>query len=171
MAGIFNSLQSFLGKNENIYGFAINRTTVTDTLLMTTKVNLIHYPSTTEVYNLITRLKQYIFRQGAKETNYPMLHILKTDSNRYQTMVAIPVDTVIENNENFVFKRMVPGNILVAEVKGGSHKIENAFAEMETYVKDHALTPPAIPFELLITNRMNEPDTVKWITRIYYPIL
>ena len=34
---------------------------------------------------------------------------------------------------------------------------------------DNALSSPAIPFESLVTNRMQEPDTSKWVTKIYYP--
>jgi hypothetical protein len=42
---------------------------------------------------------------------------------------------------------------------------------MKAYMKDFKLTSPAMPFELLVTNRANEPDTSKWVTKIYYPIL
>lgn len=171
MDDIFNSFRSFVEKKENIYSIPIERSTVADTLLITTKVNFNRYPATAEIYHLISRLKQYISGQKAKETNYPMLHVLKADTNRFETMVAIPVNKEIRNNGNFIFKRMVPGKILVAEVRGGNHSIEKAFAEMEIYVKDHQLIPPAIPFESLITNRMKESDTSKWITRLYYPIL
>jgi hypothetical protein len=171
MNDIFKTLQSFLEKKENMYSIPIERSIVTDTILVTIKANSVHYPTTTEVYNLISSLKQYIFLEGAKETNYPMLHILKADSNRFETMVAIPINKVIKNKGNFAFKRMVPGIILVAEIRGGSHSIKKAFAEMEIYIKDYELASPAIPFESLVTNRMNEPDTTKWITRIYYPIL
>jgi len=171
MGDIFKSLQSFLENKENLYTIPIQRTTVRDTLLVSIKVETNHYPSTTDIYNLIADLKQYISRQAAKETNYPMLHVLKTDSNRFQTMVAIPVNRELKNSENYVFKRMVPGSILVAEVKGGIQRIEKASAEMETYINDNQLVPPAIPFESLVTNRMTETDSTKWITRLYYPIL
>ncbi len=171
MNNILDSLQSFLGRKENLYNILIERAKVTDTILVTSKITLDHYPTTAEVYNEINKLKQYISSQGVKETNYPMLHVLKSDSNHYETMVAIPVSRRIENNVDFVSKRMVPGNILVARVRGGRHSIEKAFAEMETYVKDHELIPPAIPFESLETDRLKEPDTTKWITRIYFPIL
>ena len=171
MDDIFKNLQSFLEKKENMYGIPIERTIVTDTILVTVKASSVQYPTTTEVYNLISSLKKYISLEGAKETNFPMLHVIKADSNRFETMVAIPINKVIRNTGNFAFKRMVAGNILVAEVKGGSHSIRNAFAEMEIYIKDYELASPAIPFESLVTNRMNEPDTTKWITRIYYPIL
>ena len=171
MDDIFNSLQAFLGKQENIYNLLIRQTTVTDTILVATKLNTIHYPTTTEVYTLIYSLQKFISSQGAKETNHPMLHVLKIDSNRFETMIAIPVDKKIKSNGNFAFKRMVPGKILVAQVRGGINTIEKGMAEMENYLKDYHLQPPAIPFESLVTNRMMVADTAQWITKLYYPIL
>jgi hypothetical protein len=171
MDDIFKNLQSFFEKKENLYSIPIERRIVTDTILVTLKANTIHYPTTKEVYDLISRLKQYISMEGAEETNHPMLHVLKPDSNRFVTMVAIPINKVIKNSGGFAFKRMVPGNILVTEIRGGNHSVKKAFTELETYIKDYDLSSPAIPFESLVTNRMNEPDTAKWITRIYYPIL
>ena len=170
MEDVFHNLRSFLEKKEKVYGIEIQRTTVTDTILITTKASFDHYPGTTDIYNLIGRLKQFISLQGARETNYPMLHVFKDKSNRYETMVAIPINKAIKGDATFAFKRMVPGNILVSEVRGGSHRIENALAEMEVYLKDYQLASPAIPFQSLVTNRTKEPDTTKWITRIYYPI-
>lgn len=171
MDRIMERLKLFLSQPTNLYDVAIERSKVTDTILATTRITLNHYPTTSEIYDQIQKLKQYIMAQGAKETNYPMLHVLKTDSNRFETMVAIPVDKKIRDNGDFVYKRMVPGNILVAKVQGGQHSIEKAFNELEIYVKENELVPPAIPFESLETNRLKEPDTTKWITRIYFPIL
>jgi hypothetical protein len=42
---------------------------------------------------------------------------------------------------------------------------------MELYISDHERVPPAIPFLSLVTNRMLEPDSSKWITLIYYPVM
>lgn len=171
MDNILDTLRSFLSEKNNLYNIIIERTKVTDTILVTTRVILDHYPTTSEIYREVSKLRQYIDSRDAQETNYPMLHILKSDSNRFETMVAIPVNKKIPDQGDIVYKRMVAGNILVARVSGGRHTIENAFAEMETYVKDHELIPPAIPFESLETDRLKEPDTAKWITRIYFPIL
>jgi hypothetical protein len=65
---------------------------------------------------------------------------------------------------------MIAGNILVAEVKGGPYTVTNAFNSLHDYVTDHDLQSPAIPFQSLITNRLQQPDSTKWITKIYYPI-
>ena len=43
--------------------------------------------------------------------------------------------------------------------------------QMEQYVSDHKYVRIAIPFQSLVTDRMNEPDSSKWITKIYYPIM
>jgi hypothetical protein len=32
------------------------------------------------------------------------------------------------------------------------------------------LSTPAIPYQSIITNRLTETDTTKWITKIYQPI-
>lgn len=167
---ILDSVKSFLLKPQNRYNIFIDRNRVTDTLLVTNKIILDHYPSPGEVYSLVGNVKKYVSQNNAKETNYPMLHVMKTDSSQFKVMVAIPVNKALKDSETNVFKRMVPGNILVTTVTGGRHTIEKAFAELELYISDNKLTPPAIPFESLVTDRLNEPDTSKWVTRIYYPI-
>ena len=85
-------------------------------------------------------------------------------------MVAIPVSKSIPTNNNFLFKRMVPGKILVTEVKGGTYTTGEALKQLEIYRSDNHLRSPAIPFESLVTDRSREPDTSKWVTKIYYPV-
>lgn len=171
MTEILDSLRVFMEKNENVYGITVTQTRVTDTLLVTTRNISDNYPSTREIYQLIGQLEKHLSAQGAEATNPPMLYVQHTEDNRIQTMVAIPVNKVIPGTPNILFKRMVPGKILVTEIKGGPHTVRQAFTQMEYYVEDYKKISPAIPFEMLITNRMHEPDTAKWITRIYYPIL
>ena len=63
------------------------------------------------------------------------------------------------------------GNILITEVKGGSNKINNAYKQIRNYISDYNRIAPAIPFESLVTDRSKEPDSSKWVTRIYYPVM
>jgi hypothetical protein len=98
-----------------------------------------------------------------------MLHIWQ-DSGLFKTEVAIPVNKAIPQNKIYLIKRMVPGKILVAEIKGGDYSAREALRQMHIFMTDNNLSSPAIPFQSLITNRMEEPDTLKWITKIYYPV-
>ena len=65
---------------------------------------------------------------------------------------------------------MVPGKILVAEVKGGAYTADEALRQLTMYMDDNHLVSPAIPFQSLVTERSKEPDTTKWITKIYFPV-
>ncbi|MEP6928107.1 MAG: GyrI-like domain-containing protein [Ginsengibacter sp.] len=166
---ILENLKSFLENNDSVYSIHIKQIMVTDTLLIATRYASATYPSTPVIYGLIQNLKNYISINNATETNPPMLHIAY-DSGYYKTMIAVPVNRELEDNGNFLLKKMVSGKILVTQIKGGLSTTSEAFRQLQIYVDDNHLSSPAIPFESLITNRMTESDTSKWITKIYYPI-
>lgn len=167
---LLHSMKTFLEKEENLYGLVIDQIKVTDTLLVAKQYSSQAYPTTAEIYNLITDLKNYISKEGATETSNPMLHV-NYDSGVFITMVAIPVNKILPETNNFIFRRMVPGKILTAEVKGGTHTAENAIKQIEMYMNDYHLVAPAIPFQSLVTDRSKEPDTTKWVTKIFYPVM
>jgi hypothetical protein len=167
---LLNKMKSFAETESNVYGINIQLTKVTDTFLIVTKSYFDKHPSDTIVYSMINMLKEYIAAKGLKEMNPPMLNIRATENSNYETMVAIPINMEIDADGKILFKRMIPGKILVTEVKGGSNTVKQAFAAMDLYMQDHQYTAPAIPFESLVTERIRETDTTKWVTKIYYPI-
>ena len=169
---LLKNMRVFFSKPENIYGFTIRQEPVVDSILVSTFATSKGYPSTVFIYHLLDQLKEYIKNQSAKETGYPMLNINTEDSINYLTRVAIPVDKELKSSGNISYKHMLGrGKILVAEVKGGPGAINNAFYQMKNYVNDYQRIAPAIPFLSLVTDRMKEPDSSKWITRIYYPVM
>jgi hypothetical protein len=168
---ILQHLKGFAEKEENIYGFAVKQEIVKDTAFVATRFESLAYPAPTRLYSVVEDLRRYIASQGAKETGSPMVHTEAVQNGLYRVMVALPVDRVLQGNGTIVPKRMIRGKILVTEVKGGPHTVQNAMQAFEQYVMDHRRTSPAIPFESLITNRLQEPDTSKWVTRLYYPVL
>jgi hypothetical protein len=170
IAGVLAHFQAFLQNEKNIYGISIHFETVTDTLLAVAKVRDTVKPAPEHYYSLIKTLRTYIADQGVQETNYPMLNILPTGSNAYETMVAIPVNKPIQDRGPVLMKRMVPGAILVAEVRGGTSTVEEGFRQLDVYVNEHRLWSQARPFQSLVTDRLAEPDTAKWITKLYYPV-
>ncbi len=92
------------------------------------------------------------------------------DSNNFSTTVAIPINKVLPDKGPILFKKMFPGNILTAEVKGGVYAIKEGFKQLNHYILDNQLTSPAIPFQSLVTDRLVEVDTSKWMTKLYYPV-
>ena len=101
-----------------------------------------------------------------------MLHIKANDSTHFEAQIAIPVDKPLAETKTFSVKRMLKnGNILVTEVTGGNAQTDHAMTQLELYLSDHKYYPVALPFYMLVTDRMNNPDSSQWLTRIYYPIL
>jgi hypothetical protein len=169
MASILAAAKTFLERKENIYNATIIHTTVQDSSLVATKVITPEYPNTKTIYELVHSLRAYSKLHGATETNFPMLNVMK-DSASFLTMVALPVNKELPAKGNIIFKRLIQGNLLATEAKGGTNIIQEHLAEMENYLDDYQLISPAIPFESLVTDRSTEADTTKWVTRIYYPV-
>jgi hypothetical protein len=170
---LLDNLKNFLEAPLNVYGYDITRTTLKDSVLVSIKSTANHYPTVTEVYKLIGKLRTYISAQGAVATNFPMLHIIRNKDSTFETRVAIATNKALEGNKEILLKRLaiIPDKILTTEVKGGDRSIMNGFNAIEKYMVDYNLTPPVIPFQLLLTDRSQQSDTAKWLTRIYYPII
>ena len=164
------SMKIFLENKEAIYSLKIEKDKVKDPLLLTAKFKTTLYPTTIEIYKLIKELKDQIILKNINETGNPMIHVRLLDSNNYETMVAIPINKEIVFDNKFAIKKMILGNLLVTDVKGGSTTIQTAYKTLETYILDYHLISPAMPYESLITNRLIESDTSKWKTKVYYPI-
>jgi hypothetical protein len=166
---LLSNMKAMLEDPINAYGFQIKRSRVVDTILISKKITLGHPPTTTDVYEVVNTLKDYVHRYNAIQTNPPMLNV-KGSGNDYQMMAALPINRQIPEESDFKIKLMIPGNILVTEVKGGAASTADALHTLEVYMADEGLSSPAIPFESLITDRSQQPDTSKWITKVYYPI-
>lgn len=169
---LLKKIQSFYSNEDNLYGFHIQKDFVVDSNLVSTSAKLKTYPTNDLIYKMIDRLKTYIENNGAKQTNPPMLNITEHANGACLTKVALPVDRRLKDSGDIKYKWMLGGgNILVTEVKGGPYQIKRAFDEMENYVSDHERVAPAIPFQSWITDRRKEPDTNKWITKVYWPVM
>ena len=167
---LLQSFRNFIEKTENIYGMQITEGSTVDTILVSTKKTFPAMPNTAEIYAMIKDLQNYINLQHAKQAGNPMLNITKSDLAGLQVMVAVPADKILPGDGKINYKIMIPGNFIVAEVKGGAYTVSKALNQLQLYTDDYKRTVMAIPFEVLITDRMKEPDTLKWITKLYIPV-
>ena len=171
MAGILENIKQYLNKEENLYdGLHISKEKIKDSLLIALKSTYKFFPDNENIYETINKLRDYASSKGAHVTNYTMVNITKSDSTGYQAMVAIPIDKEIKATGNMELKNLIMGNILVTKITGGTATIVNAEKAMENYLNDHELESPGISFQSLITNRITEKDTAKWITKLNFPI-
>lgn len=172
MDGALTQAGHFSEKKSNLYGVDIRIGTLPDTLLIATRTVTTGKPTNEQIYAQIGKLSKYLSDMHARPTNAPMANIAADEGHpgAYKLMTAIPIDTRLDGNGEFFFSRLIPWRYLVGEVKGGPGAVDKAFKRMDTFILDYQITVMAVPFQLLVTDRMQEKDSSRWVTRIYYPI-
>jgi hypothetical protein len=170
MTAVLSTLKAFVEKDENIYGIKIKKSATKDTFLISRKQMFLQEPSMNDVYKMINDLKEYAFKKNCSQTDAPMLNILH-DSDKYRVMVALPIDKEIITEPPISFVKMTNGNFMVTKVQGGLGTVQNALQQMQLYFTDYNKTSMAITFQYLVTDRIKEIDTTKWVTEIYAPVL
>ena len=176
LAGVMDDIllhaSEFLGRKENIYGVDVREIIGVDTLVEVTRTVTMGLPTDEDIYVQIGRLTNHIREAHVTQTGYPMVNITPSaeQPGAYRLMVALPIGAMVANKGDFFFMRLVPGKYLVGDVKGGDAAVAAAIAGMKDYIRDYERTVMAIPFQSLITDRMHEPDSSKWSTRIWFPV-
>ena len=170
MTAIMKNFQLFVEKTENVYKIPIILSSIKDSFLVTTKYYSPSYPTIDELYKHFDILKEFIGKEGAKQTGNPMLNVTKLNPTGFQVMEALPTNKLLAQKDQISPSRMIPGGFVVTQVTGGPFTIENALKQIQLYFEDYHKTAMAIPFQYLITDRRKETDSTKWITRIYAPV-
>lgn len=168
---ILDSFNNYMDNPKLVYGYEIHLSKVKDSVMLVSAASVNKYPSPLIIQKMVSDIKEQIKAQNGIEANYPMLNVTQTSKENYQVMVAIPTNKSLKPGKNTMVNKMVLGNILEAKVIGGPNKIMDAFNQIKIFMKDYRLSSPAIPFESMITDRSKQPDSSKWVTKIYYPIL
>lgn len=168
---LLENIQKYFDNQENIYGLNIITEKMVESSFISLKNTFDHYPTTEEIYSKIELVKDFVKKTNGEEGGFPMAHVENIGEKNFELMVAVPTKHELPGNDKFQLKRMHTGYVLTAKVKGGNYAIINGEKELANYKTDYRLNSPAIPFQSLITNRLQESDTTKWITKLYYPVL
>lgn len=167
---LLDSLTAFGGSQERFYGMNIQVTRFTNPFMITTNNMFDNYPTVDEIYKTVQVLRNYARDRQTRVADSPMVNIERTIKNGFWLRAALPVTAELPAHADIQSAKMVLGNTLVSTVTGGRFRVEEAMAQMQQFISDKQLTTPAIPFQLLITNRQQQPDSSKWITKLYYPV-
>ena len=170
MDEVLANLKGFLSKDENVYGITIERNYLKDTLYVTAKTVVAFYPSTQTIYELINKIKSFITANGANQTGSPIFHVTDFGNHQLQLMAGVPTDKNMAEKDGFGVRHMVPGSFMITEVVGGDHAINKASQSLQQYFSDFHKTSMAMNFTMLVTDRILQPDSSKWITKLYQPV-
>ncbi|MDE3253453.1 MAG: GyrI-like domain-containing protein [Bacteroidota bacterium] len=170
MDAVLTHLRSFLSHNENIYGLNIEKISIRDTMFVAGKDFLKTPPNTEAIYQLIKKIQQYATEKGAAQSGSPIYNVTLMDKDKYQLMAAIPIDKVVPEERGFTIKKMVQGSFMSADVMGGEYTVAKASEKLHQFFTDFHKTSMAMNFNMLITDRSLQPDTSRWVTKLYMPV-
>ena len=166
------SIGATLSKVQTIYDIDIKKDKIPIQQVITTKRLFNTYPSTEAIYSMIDELRKYADQQGVKQIDQPIFNVWSTEESEFTTQVGLSIDKNIPGNDQYPAKWMMKGgNVLTAEVTGDNSKIEWAKSQVDQYIADNHRSIIAAPWQMFITDRRAEPDSTKWVTRLYYPVI
>jgi len=171
MAAVLSRFSAFARRKENVYGISIHDTATPTTQLIATKMVVPTYPAQADMYKLIHALQAYSGRQQAQATGYPIINITQLEKGGFQLMAGLPINKSIPEKAPF-FNSTVPADrFLITQVTGGDSTVKQAYNQLQLYIQDYRRIVMALPFQQLITDRRAEPDSAKWVTIIYFPVM
>jgi hypothetical protein len=170
MDSVLEAFRSFVGVAKNIYGVDFQRTMSNDSTLITIIRMEPVYPSTDYIYEKIDSLRAYAAANGARVINHPMLNVTQEATGQYRVMVALSLDKTLAGNDRIVIKRFVPWKMIEGEVLGGVRDVQRAMRQLYRFRDDYRLSIMALPFQSLVTDRRQERDSTKWVTKVLAPI-
>ncbi len=171
MKGVLKIFSSFISNPQNIYIIPIYRTSTRDTTLLSARFTSNTYPATAELYGYFDVVEKSIRKQKGTVSGYPIMNVRVLENGLYETQVAVPTNKLLNDDGPIHHMRMVPGNFISTEVKGGLYTVNGAMKQLDYFISDNNKSKMATSFQMLVTNRISEPDTSKWITRIFIPVV
>ncbi|MES2062647.1 MAG: hypothetical protein V4456_12050 [Bacteroidota bacterium] len=168
---VLANFKKFIQADINVYGMTFTISKIQHPIVLATTLTTNDYPTAGIIYNKVAELKKQISAEHAAVVDSPIMNVHPAENGGYLVTVAVPINTIITPGKNAMINKLVKdANALETQVKGGKNTILNGSAQLKNYQKAHRLISPAMPFESLITNRLAEKDTAKWVTKIYCPI-
>lgn len=83
---------------------------------------------------------------------------------------GVPVASEVTPTEGLTLETIPATNVVKYHHTGDYNTLESSYEALMQYMEFKNLQPKGSPWEIYITDPMNEPDTSKWITEIYFPI-
>jgi hypothetical protein len=170
LQALLSRVGSRLEDQRLVYGIVISEGNTTDSALVSTERMVDQYPSDSIIYGLIAKLRQFVGQNHRHETGYPMLNVTRELQGMYKVEVGLPIDGFIIGKGDIRWRQLIRVVFLEAEVHGGDFTVRRAVSQMANYISDYQRTVMAIPYQSLVTDRMKERDTTKWVTKLYVPV-
>lgn len=116
------------------------------------------------------KLMTYIKRSGARMTDSPYAIYHNMDEGMMDLEMGIPVDRILVAKGSILSGSYKASPVAEVDYYGFYDKLGEAHNALQDWVIKMNLELNGSPMEQYVTDPSLEPDTSKWLTRIYYPV-
>ncbi|MCF8228082.1 MAG: GyrI-like domain-containing protein [Bacteroidales bacterium] len=118
------------------------------------------------------KMEKFAKAKRLKMSGYPFCIYLSWDPEKGYTYTrcGFPVDREVQGNEEIDYYVIEPKKAVMSVYKGPYDKMESTYTALEEYIAEFGLQMNGAPMEMYVTDPMQEPDTSKWTTNIYFPV-
>lgn len=119
---------------------------------------------------MYAKLTNFINQNNLIMANMPYAIYHKVDGDMIDLECGMPVDTVIEAQDNILTGTMPAGKCATADHIGPYSNLEKTHRFIQKWIQDNGFHLNGSPMERYLTDPQKEPDQSKWVTAIYYPV-
>ncbi len=120
--------------------------------------------------NAYGKLMKYIRSSGAEMTNAPYAIYHNIDNGEIDLEMGIPVNKIIASKGNINSGTFNSSKAASVDYYGFYDNLGKAHNAIQDWVMKMGMESNGSPMEFYVTDPSSEPDTSKWLTRIYYPV-
>ena len=168
---VLKSLREYLENPKLFYGYPMEFTKITDTLVLTTTSEAAVGNVTDSLREMFVRLRSFVHQHSIPVTDSPIAYIQRIQATRKKLMAAIPVSKRAPTSGLLEFLHMPDGRMLTVHFNGDYRNIQNAYIAADRYINDYNLKPVALPYERYLTYPVSASDSTRMKIRIYIPVL
>lgn len=116
---------------------------------------------------------QYLGADAANQIGAPMAlyHVWDTENEITKLSIGIPVNSELAGNERVVKGMTHEGMVLKGIHLGNYAETGELHMSIDKHAQENGLEIIGSPWEVFVTDPGMEPDTAKWITEVYYPVM
>ncbi|MBN3033954.1 MAG: SRPBCC family protein [Bacteroidales bacterium] len=125
----------------------------------------------TKMGKMFGELQAYVEKNRIETTGPPFCAYPDWDPSKKIVMLAgIPIKKPVKAMGTIKMSKTYQGKTLMAVHYGAYEATPKTYEKIQGYMKEKGYQPNGTPWEIYITDPMNEPDVSKWVTEVYYPV-
>ncbi len=117
------------------------------------------------------KISDWIRKNDMKVTGAPLaIYHTFSETSAFDMEPAIPVNRATASSTDIKKGELPAQMVIVADYYGAYEKTGLAHEAIDQWAKNNGKNIIGAPWEQYITDPIAEPDTAKWLTKVYYPV-